>query len=172
MKEQELLESNSEEITLPPRQKEIINLLAQGYSQKEIAGELGISFHTVSTHIHKPDYYKGQRTPLLQRFNAKTTSQVIAQGYLHGLIDVENAWKDLDLSKYETLSEREKDVFNTVTDLQSIGMGMRDVAQELGISTRTIIIHNNAIYKKLEIKNKNHAVTFRFAQMAAEQLEE
>lgn len=172
MKNHEVLQNSSDEIVLPPRQREIINLLAQGYNQTEIADSLGVSFHTISTHIHKPDYAKGQRIPLLQRLNAKTTSQAIAQGYIQGLIDVESAWKDIDLSKYETLSNREKDVFNTVTDLQSIGMGMVDVAQELGVSTRTVIVHNNSIYKKLDLRNKNHAVTFRFAYMAAELSEE
>jgi len=37
---------------LTEREKEILGLLAQGYLYKEISDKLGISFHTVKTHIH------------------------------------------------------------------------------------------------------------------------
>ena len=35
---------------LSPREREILELLAKGFLQKEIADQLGISFHTVQTH--------------------------------------------------------------------------------------------------------------------------
>lgn len=38
---------------LSPRETEILDLLAQGYSYKEIADQLGISYRTVSTHIER-----------------------------------------------------------------------------------------------------------------------
>jgi DNA-binding NarL/FixJ family response regulator len=37
---------------LTDREKEILGLLAEGYLYKEISDQLGISFHTVKTHIH------------------------------------------------------------------------------------------------------------------------
>ena len=37
---------------LTDREKEILGLLAEGYLYKEISDKLGISFHTVKTHIH------------------------------------------------------------------------------------------------------------------------
>jgi DNA-binding NarL/FixJ family response regulator len=43
-------ESDMEKLT--EREKEILGLLAQGYLYKEISDKLGISFHTVKTHIH------------------------------------------------------------------------------------------------------------------------
>lgn len=42
----------SEVEKLTEREKEILGLLAQGYLYKEISDKLGISFHTVKTHIH------------------------------------------------------------------------------------------------------------------------
>lgn len=40
--------SESEDFTLATREKEVLDLLAQGYLYKEIADRLGISFHTVN----------------------------------------------------------------------------------------------------------------------------
>jgi DNA-binding NarL/FixJ family response regulator len=39
--------------TLSPREREVIELLARGYSYKEIAEALSISLPTVNTHIHR-----------------------------------------------------------------------------------------------------------------------
>jgi DNA-binding NarL/FixJ family response regulator len=38
---------------LSPREREVIELLARGYSYKEIADKLGIAMPTVNTHIHR-----------------------------------------------------------------------------------------------------------------------
>ena|SRR6185312_13247622 len=43
---------SSEMETLTHREQEILELLTQGYLYKEISDLLGISFHTVKTHIH------------------------------------------------------------------------------------------------------------------------
>jgi len=36
--------------TITPKEKEVLALLAQGLSSKEIANKLSISFHTVESH--------------------------------------------------------------------------------------------------------------------------
>lgn len=163
-------ENDTTETILSPRQSEILNMLAQGFEQHEIAEAMGITFATVSTHIHKPDA-KGHKLPLFQRLQVNSAPHAIAQGYLHDLIDTQRVWSDLDLSRYSLLSKREHEVFTHVTDMQAIGLKMRDVAQELGVAPRTITLHNNSIYKKLHLRNINHAVSFRFAYMAAQQEE-
>jgi len=38
---------------LSPREREILDLLAQGYIYKEIADQLGIAYRTVHTHIER-----------------------------------------------------------------------------------------------------------------------
>jgi DNA-binding NarL/FixJ family response regulator len=47
-------QSNREKVeALSPREREVIDLLARGYSYKEITDKLGIGMPTVNTHIHR-----------------------------------------------------------------------------------------------------------------------
>lgn len=52
---------------ITPKEKEVLNLLAQGLSTKEIAGSLSISYHTVESH----------RKNLRLKFEAKNSSELI-----------------------------------------------------------------------------------------------
>jgi len=54
-------------IFITPREKEIMLLLAHGYSSRKIAVELDISFHTVESF----------RKKLLHKFNVKTTVEMV-----------------------------------------------------------------------------------------------
>ena len=50
------------------REREIIHLMAEGLSTKEVANELHISFHTVESH----------RKNLLYKFKARNTTHLVA----------------------------------------------------------------------------------------------
>jgi DNA-binding CsgD family transcriptional regulator len=52
---------------ITPKEKEVLSLLAQGLSSKEIAGRLFISVHTVESH----------RKNLRFKFDAKNSSELI-----------------------------------------------------------------------------------------------
>jgi len=52
---------------ITPKEKEVLSLLAQGMSSKEIASRLSISFHTVESH----------RKNLRFKFDAKNSSELI-----------------------------------------------------------------------------------------------
>ena len=54
-------------IRVTPREREVMHLLAHGLSSRKIAGEMGISFHTVESY----------RKKLLQKFKSKTTIEMI-----------------------------------------------------------------------------------------------
>lgn len=62
------LQEKSDEVELTRREREVLALVAEGYSTKEIAIELGISPKTVEFH----------RSNLLRKFDAKTSSQLVA----------------------------------------------------------------------------------------------
>lgn len=59
--------SDSSQIFVTPREKEVMLLLAHGYSSRKIAAEMGISFHTVESF----------RKKLLHKFNVKTTIEMV-----------------------------------------------------------------------------------------------
>lgn len=61
---------------LSPRQKEVVALMAKGYTKPEIAEHLGLSLHTIKTHVENAARkIKGPRKPrarLLAYWNARS----------------------------------------------------------------------------------------------------
>ncbi|NJX16522.1 helix-turn-helix transcriptional regulator [Tamlana crocina] len=56
---------------ISPREKEVLKLVADGFSSKQIADRLFISSHTAITH----------RKNLIEKFNVKNTAQLIKRAY-------------------------------------------------------------------------------------------
>ena len=69
-------EANLELQPLSPREGEILNLLASGLGNKQIAWELKISEHTVKFHI----------TSIFNKLNASSRTEAVAIGIRRGLI--------------------------------------------------------------------------------------
>ena len=65
--------------TLSPRQREVLRLIAEGRTTKQIAQELGISVKTVETH----------RAQLMDRLGIRDVAGLVRYAILVGLIDVE-----------------------------------------------------------------------------------
>lgn len=61
---------------LTPRESEVLALLAVGASNKEIAGRLHLSEHTVKFHV----------STILGKLGAATRAEAVARGYRQGLI--------------------------------------------------------------------------------------
>lgn len=62
--------------SLTPREKEIIDLLAKGFSAKKIAEDLNLSIHTVKTH----------RKNILAKCECKNTAELIAESMIAGIL--------------------------------------------------------------------------------------
>jgi DNA-binding NarL/FixJ family response regulator len=62
---------------LTPREYDVLSLLAQGSTQKEIAQELSISSKTVGTHIQN----------LLGKTGAHSRAEVVARAYMLGVVE-------------------------------------------------------------------------------------
>jgi len=59
-----------------PRQKEVLQLLAEGYSAKEIADTLCISPRTVEFHKYK----------MMEQLNVKTSAELVGYAIKHGIV--------------------------------------------------------------------------------------
>jgi len=62
--------------TLTPRQKEILRLVAQGLTNREVADRLGISVRTVEVH----------RFNLMRRLKVRNVAQLLRQALILGLL--------------------------------------------------------------------------------------
>jgi DNA-binding NarL/FixJ family response regulator len=67
-----------ETISLTPRQREVLQLLAEGKSAKEIGGILDISSRTVETHKYK----------MMDDLGLRTSAQLVQYAIKHGLVSV------------------------------------------------------------------------------------
>ena len=63
---------------LTPRQKEVLQLLAEGHSAKEIADTLCISPRTVEFHKYK----------MMEQLNVKTSAELVGYAIKHGIVTV------------------------------------------------------------------------------------
>jgi DNA-binding CsgD family transcriptional regulator len=70
--------SRNGEVNLSPREREILALLADGQSQKQIAAALVISPKTVATHIQH----------LLSKLGVHSRAQAVAIAYRLGLVEL------------------------------------------------------------------------------------
>jgi len=64
------------EDVLPPRQYEVLKLVAQGFSNKAIARRLDVSEHTI----------RNQVVAILRHFGAQTRTQAVATAQRHGVL--------------------------------------------------------------------------------------
>lgn len=77
---QTIRSNQDNKIILTRREKEVLELIAEGMTNNEIAGKLFISVATVDTH----------RKNLLAKFNAKNTAELVKLAFYHKIISIEN----------------------------------------------------------------------------------
>lgn len=68
---------------LTPREIEVVRLVAEGYRNREIAKELGISVKTVETH----------RANTMNKLGFRNVAQLIRYAVQKEIIKIENEWK-------------------------------------------------------------------------------
>lgn len=70
------LPATNELDALTPREREILNMLAEGFANKEIAGQLGISEHTVKFHV----------AAVFAKLGASSRAEAVTLGFRRGMI--------------------------------------------------------------------------------------
>ena len=69
---------------LTPRQREVLQLLADGYTLQEAARELGINYQTLKSHMHRQP---ATNPGVLAKLDANTTAHAVAIGLRTGEIE-------------------------------------------------------------------------------------
>ena len=90
------------ETILTKRQVEMFMLLAQGYSQQEIAEKLNVSAMSVSKVIHK----------VYDKLEARNAVEAVREALLHGLLSVE----DLPKSPSEPFVDSRENVYQAMLE--------------------------------------------------------
>jgi DNA-binding NarL/FixJ family response regulator len=77
IEEVQLVERKPSEAPLSPREIEILQKVAYGATTKEVADQLGISFHTVKTHLER----------IFEKLGANDRAQAVAIAIRQGLVE-------------------------------------------------------------------------------------
>src|ERR1700722_10749596 len=123
--------TNLNEVKVSPREQQVLNLLVQGRSNKEIGGQLNIALHTVKQHLRmlflRAGIRDGDKRVKLARY----------------------AYKDEDAvtTRCEGLSPRE----NQISILVWEGLTNREIGKIIGTSEQVIKNHLRCTFDKLGV---------------------
>ncbi|MDQ7028926.1 MAG: LuxR family transcriptional regulator [Ardenticatenia bacterium] len=132
-------------LPLTERELDILHLLAQGATNREIARALVLSEHTVKTHVHH----------ILEKLGAENRAQAVAQAVHLGLIS-----SSTNTSHRAELTERELEILRLLAQ----GATNREIARVLAISEHTVKTHVHHILEKLGAENRAQATAYALQQ--------
>ena len=127
-----------------PRQIQILNLLAQGHTNGEIAGNLGTSQHTVEVQVNQLYDNFG----VVGRDRETLVQLAIEGGFIE---DSPSSAKQRFISR---LTPRQKEML----DLLAKGYTKKEIAETLGISELTVQYHMATLFKKFGAHSKQALV--------------
>lgn len=148
---------------LTPRQREILSLIANGLTSRQIGEKLGLSFKTVETH----------RSQMMERLGIHNIAGLVRYGLEEGFADTWDKDREKILSPQMGGSTSEADsqeipnytdaVFSELTNrerelmrLIATGYSNREAAKVMGIANKTAENHRLRIMRKLKLKNAVH----------------
>jgi DNA-binding NarL/FixJ family response regulator len=145
--------------TLTPREMQVLGLLAGGWSPDEIATDLGISLHTVRTHLARVGTKLGIRSRV----------EAITRARRDGLLSLREPTpcagdgpKLLVVSPSLTARERE------VLSLLALGLTDPEVAERCYLSRHTVRTHVRNVMRKLDVHSRVDAVLLALDQRLVE----
>jgi DNA-binding NarL/FixJ family response regulator len=122
---------NFDQIEVSPREQQILNLLVQGCSNKEIGGQLQISPRTVKQHLRilflRAGIHKGRKRVMLARYAHEDDSAV--------------------MTPFQRLSPRE----NQISILVWEGLTNREIGKIVGTSEQVVKNHLRSAFDKLGV---------------------
>lgn len=146
---------------LLPRQQEVLILVACGLSDKEIAGELGLSPHTVT------NYFSSDLGGIHQRLNTHRREEAVFMALQRKEITLEGILTrgKFNLPAYSTLKPKEAKVLERFIEFGG-GVDDGNLAKSLKISYHQLERRWGNIYRKLGAGNRAQAMVFTLAVKA------
>jgi DNA-binding NarL/FixJ family response regulator len=138
------------ETTLSARERQILRSLAAGASNMQLAGELGLSIHTVKRHVAR----------VLTKLGV-VSRHAAAFSYRQNLYETPGeplSWRTPIAAASETtqLTPREWDVLTRIVN----GARNRSIAADLCLSEHTVKRHASRIFSKLGVRSRLQATAF------------
>jgi len=138
---------------LTPREKEVIHLVREGLSNKEIAGELGSSTSAVGTQVSCALAKLGLRSReilLTEASESMSDTEEIHMGQVEAVVKATRT-----RSHYiEELTSAERDVAHSVF----LGLSDAAIAHARGTSARTVANQIRSIFRKLSIHSRSELI--------------
>lgn len=125
---------------LTDRERDLLRLVAQGATNREIAEQLVLSERTVKTHVHH----------ILEKLGVENRAQAAALAVQYGLVPPPRGKARPDLT------ERELEILR----LLAKGATNQEIAHTLGISEHTVKTHVHHILEKLGAGNRAEAAAY------------
>lgn len=144
------LNVNGTQVKLTPRQFEVFELRAMGFTEPEIADKFKISHQTVKNHSSDP--LKGARdvAPI----------DVIAELITMGKLNPEKLAEGLDFTRTNNLTERSRKIFNKATNHASWHKSYKQISKKLKIGEQTLKNNLNSIFQVVGVPNILRARVF------------
>jgi DNA-binding NarL/FixJ family response regulator len=122
-----------------PKKREVLKLVAQGMSNKEIGAQLGIFESTVKSHV----------SMILKKLAVRNRTEAVGIALKYGLLQAPSS----DPAEFKA-SKRERQVLELVAQ----GMSNKEIGAQLGIFESTVKSHVGMILKKLGVRSRIEAV--------------
>jgi DNA-binding NarL/FixJ family response regulator len=129
---------------LSGRELEILALICAGCSAAEIAGELGISPHTVTNHKRR----------IFSKLDVQSRTQATAEVGRLGMLLPGQVQRPTSEAP-RNLTRRERDILDSIARGESV----RQTAQALGIAIKTVQSEQRQLFSKLSARNRPQALT-------------
>ncbi|MBP2323679.1 DNA-binding NarL/FixJ family response regulator [Kibdelosporangium banguiense] len=129
---------------LSVRELEILALICAGCSAMEIAGELGISPHTVTNH----------KRHIFSKLDVQSRTQATAEVGRLGM-SLPGPLRRPTGDAPRNLTKRERDILDSIARGESV----RQTAQALGIAIKTVQSEQRQLFSKLSARNRPQALT-------------
>ena len=131
----------SEKSTLTEREQEVLSLIGEGLSTKEIAGKLDIAAATVESH----------RSHLIEKLEVKSTKDLVKYAITHGLVKS----SPLQVTQAK-LTRREKQILGVIGE----GLTTKEICEKLSMRSYTVEFHRRNLINKIGAKNSKELIRY------------